>query len=342
MDKIQESFFENIEENPKATEFGQLKYGIVSMEGLGLNPNEVLFERKHVASNGTKIIISSYGDISGKLEGTFNSRDFLTVHASANSFSNIYGIIVTKDSHRISVKVLGETTADGNVYYQIQLRHNSTAYNWVNEKFIFAKGTADKTSQLTTLKLYAFDENPFDSIMAWEDPDACKVDYKNFPYTLEDFKKDDKASIIYCGDGHLNTVESFGADVNKVFTGQFPIPEEGLRLNGYFSGPTSGNINGVISGVNYLRVMPDGAMHMNSKIIASTYEGETLLLEALGASFPATGPAWWETSRGYSNLKKYEHLTKLHNLGVGSTNVQNQLINYNHYGYETIKLDNQH
>ena len=79
---------------------------------------------------------------------------------------------------------------------------------------------------------------------------------------------------------------------------------------------------------------------MNSKIIANTYEGETLLLEALGASFPPTGPVWWETSRAVSNLEKYAHLTKLHNLGVGSTNVQTQIINYNHYGYEDIKLDN--
>jgi len=180
-----------------------------------------------------------------------------------------------------------------------------------------------------------------DTPLAWEDPDVSKVDYQKFPYTLEDFKADEAATIIYAGNGHLNTVESFGADVNKVFSGQFPIPEEGLRLNGYFSGSTAGNINGVISGVNYLRVMPDGSMRMNSKIIANTYEGETLLLEALGASFPATGPAWWETSRAFSNLKKYAHLTKLHNLGVGSTNVQTQMINYNHYGYEDIKLDNQ-
>jgi len=226
------------------------------------------------------------------------------------------------------------------VNYQIQLRHNGV-HNWVNSQYLFAKGTVSTGTQSTELTIYAFNENPLETPLAWEDPDVSKVDYQNFGYTLEDFKADDSATIIYAGNGHLNTVESFGADVNKVFSGQFPIPEEGLRLNGYFSGPTAGNINGVISGVNYLRVMPDGSMRMNSKIIANTYEGEVLLLEALGASYIQTGPAWWETSRGYSNLEKYAFLTKLHNLGVGSTNVQTQMIEYNHYGYEKIKIDNQ-
>ena len=336
-----ESFFDTLEDNANSSEFGQLNYRVISMEGMGMNPHDILSGKTHNGLDGTRIILGLFGNLTGEIEGVFNGRDFLTVHTTGNSFTNTYGIIVTKDGNRIAVKILGETTKEGNINYQIQLRHNGSAYNWLNNKFLFAKGNTDVSNQQTSLTLYAFDENPLDTPLAWEDPDVSKVDYQNFPYTLEDFKSDDTATIIYAGNGHLNTVESFGADVNKVFSGQFPIPEEGLRLNGYFSGPTAGNINGVISGVNYLRVMPDGSMRMNSKIIANTYEGETLLLEALGASFPATGPAWWETSIAVSNLEKYAHLTKLHNLGVGSTNVQTQLINYNHYGYEEIKLNNQ-
>ena len=341
MNQSIKTFFDKLEGNSNATEFGTLNYNVVSMEGMGLPPKDILSGETKNGTDGTRIILGLYGNLSGKIEGTFNGRDFLTVYIDTNSFTNTHGIIVTKDGQRIAVKILGETTADGQVNYQIQLRHNGAAYNWVNDKFLFAKGNTKAANQQTILNVYAFDENPLDTPMAWEDPDVSKVDYQNFPYTLEDFKNDDAATIIYAGNGHLNTVESFGADINKVFSGQFPIPEEGLRLNGYFSGPTAGNINGVISGVNYLRVMPDGSMRMNSKIIANTYEGEILLLEALGASFPPTGPAWWETSRAVSNLEKYAHLTKLHNLGVGSTNVQTQMINYNHYGYEDTKLDNQ-
>lgn len=329
-------FFNSLEENKNAITFGTASYKTVAMEGMGINPNEILARN---IQNGTRVIISFFGNFDGKIEGVLNGRDFLTVHSNYN-FTNQHGTITTKDGQRIAVKVLGETNLDGHICSQIQLRHNGR-YNWVNSKFLFAKGTVNTTSQLTELTVYAFDENPLETTLAWEDPDVSKVDYQNFPYTLEDFKADNSATIIYAGNGHLNTVESFGADVMKVFSGQFPIPEEGLRLNGYFSGPTAGNINGVISGVNYLRVMPDGSMRMNSKIIANTYEGETLLLEALGASFMQTGPAWWETSRGYSNLEKYAFLTKLHNLGVGSTNVQTQMIEYNHYGYEDIKLNNQ-
>lgn len=341
MNQTLKTFFENLENNSNANEFGKFKYQVVSMEGMGMNPDDILSGKAQIIPDGTRVILGLFGDLTGKVEGTFNGRDFLTARTTDNSFTNIHGIIVTKDGQSIAVKILGETTADGQVIYQIQLRHNGSAYNWINDKFLFAKGSSNAARSETALTVYAFDKNPLDTDLAWEDPDASKVDYQNFPYTLEDFKTDDSATIIYAGNGHLNGVESFGADVMKVFSGQFPIPEEGLRMNGYFSGPTAGNINGVISGVNYLRVMPDGSMRMNSKIIANTYEGETLLLEALGASFPATGPAWWETSRAVSNLEKYAYLTRLHNLGVGSTNVQTQMINYNHYGYAKIKLDNQ-
>jgi len=334
------AFFNALEENVNATTFGKLNYGVIAMEGMGLNPNDILSRKSQNGSNGTRIILGLFGNFSGKLDGVFNGRDFLMVF-SDTSFSNQHGIISTTDGQRIAVKVLGETDNDGTICCQIQLRNNSEAYNWLNTKYLFAKGNLDQNTLQTELTIYAFDGNPLETDLAWEDPDVSKVDYQNFPFTLEDFKIDDAATIIYAGNGNLNTVESFGADVMKVFSGQFPIPEEGLRLNGYFSGPTAGNINGVISGVNYLRVMPDGSMRMNSKIIANTYEGETLLLEALGASYPTTGPAWWETSRAYSNLEKYSFLTKLHNLGVGSTNVQTQMINYNHYGYEQTKLNNQ-
>ncbi|MBD0405303.1 hypothetical protein [Flammeovirga sp. EKP202] len=337
MNQTLKLFFESLEQHSDATQFGTLDYGVVGMEGMGLNPNDIMNGN---AQNGTRIILSLLGNITGKIEGVVNGRDFLTVHTT-ESFTNIHGVIVTKDGQRIAVKVLGETTSDGQVNYQIQLRHNGEAYQWVNEKYLFAKGDTNATSQKTALTIYAFDENPLETTLSWDDPDVSKVDYQNFPFILEDFEGDEKATVIYTGNGHLNTVESFGADVNKVFSGQVPIPEEGMRLNGYFSGPTTGNINGVISGVNYLRVMPDGSMRMNSKIIASTYEGETLLLEALGASFMATGPAWWETSRAVSNLEKYAFLTQLHNLGVGSTNVQTQMINYNHFGFEDTKLDHQ-
>ncbi len=339
MNENLKQFFNSLEDNKNASAFGTINYNVVAMEGMGMNPNDILARKLQNGTNGTRVIVSFFGSCSGKIEGALNGRDFLTVHSNYN-FTNQHGIITTKDGQRIAAKVLGETNVDGQICYQIQLRHYGT-YNWVNSKYLFAKGTLNTASQKTELTIYAFDENPLSTPLAWEDPDVSKVDYQHFPYTLEDFKADDSATIIYAGNGHLNTVESFGADVMKVFSGQFPIPEEGLRLNGYFSGPTAGNINGVISGVNYLRVMPDGSMRMNSKIIANTYEGETLLLEALGASYMQTGPAWWETSRGYSNLEKYAFLTKLHNLGVGSTNVQTQMIEYNHYGYEEIKLDNQ-
>lgn len=331
-------FFNSLEENGNAKTFGKINYSIGAMDGLGMNPNDILERKAKNGDNGTRVILSLFGKLEGDLNGTITGRDFLTVHEN-NAFTNTEATLATEDNQHVAVKLLGETDTNGQVFYQIQLRNYGEAYNWVNSKFLFAKGTSNPTG--TELTVFAFDENPLETALAWEDPDYSKVDYKNFGYTLEDLKNNDASTIIYAGHGHLNNLESFGADVNKVFTGQFTIPEEGLRLNGYFSGPTAGGLNGVISGVNYLRVMPDGSMRMNSKIIAYTLIGETLLLEAYGASYMQTGPAWWETSRAISNLEKYAHLASLYNLGVGSTNVQTQEIEYNHYGFSAPKLDNQ-
>lgn len=333
-------FFNTIEENKNATDFGTIQYNTVAMDGLGMNPNAILNRKTQNGTDGTRVIVSLFGNFNGKLNGTFNGRDFLTV-LEDHSFTNTHGTIITKDGQHIAVKFLGETDINGQVCYQIQLRNYSETHNWVNDLILFAKGKTNLSTLQTELTVYAFDENPLTTDFAWEDPDVSTVDYQNFGFTLEDLQNDTSATIIYAGNGHLNGVESFGADINKVFTGQFPIPADGLRMNGYFSGSTAGNVNGVISGTNYLRVMPDGSMRMNSKILANTIEGETLLLEAYGASFMQTGPAWWETSRAVSNLEKFTHLTKLYNLGVGSTNIQTQMIEYNHYGFETVKLKNQ-
>lgn len=333
-------FFNTLEEHNDASLFGKLKYNIVSMDGLGMNPKDLLSGKAQNGADGTRVVLGLSGHMTGQLVGSINGRDFITVHPGTDTFTNAYATIATDDGSHIAVKILGETSTTGEICYQIQLRHYGPTHSWVNEKYLFAKGSTVDNPQ-TELTIYAFDENPLDTPMAWVDPDLSLVDYKNFGYTLEDFQSDDAATLIYNGNGLLNGIDSFGADVNKVFTGQFPIPAEGLRLNGFFSGPTAGSLNGVITGINYLRLMPDGSMIANSKILVNTYEAETLLIEAQGAGYRETGPAWWETSRTYSNLEKYSYLTKQYNLGVGSTNVQTREINYNHYAYTDVKLENQ-
>lgn len=335
-------FFSQLENHSVAEYFGTITYNESSLDGLGMNPLDILSGKAQNSADGTKLIKGFRGTISGKITGYLTGRDFLSVLPSTASVSNIHGVITTDDGQRIAVKVLGETDINGQIIYQFQLRNYGETYHWLNDTFLFAKGSMDAATRQTTLKLYAFEQNPLDSPLIWEDPDISKVDFRDFPYTIEDFEKDGEGTIIYTGDGFLNGLETFGADLDKVFSGQFPIPEDGLRVNGYFSGPTAGNINGVIDGINYLRMLPDGSMRANSKIIINTFEGETLLLEALGAGFPPTsGPAWWESSRTVSNLEKYAAFNRLHNLGMGTTDFQSGKIHYTHYGFPTIKLKNQ-
>lgn len=198
------------------------------------------------------------------------------------------------------------------------------ALSAVNDKTLLARGPVTPgQAELTIFEAEA--QTPF------ADPDVSRVDYANFPYTLEDLQNNPAAQSVYAGEGRLNGAESFGVDPMAVFGGQVQIPQEGLRINGYFGGPCAGGVNGMIMGRNFLHVTPDGASHMNSKIIVRTFDDETLLVEAQGASFMQTGPAWWETSRTVTNLPRYAEAATRYNVGVGSTDVQSQQIIYNHF-----------
>lgn len=324
--------FKDLANNANATTFGTVTMRVTASNGFGLNPLDILETTNN--PNNTGLTLSYVGTITGEIDGTLQATDFAKIQADGTLKTNAHGIISTTDGQKIAVKILGDVNQDNSVTYQIKLNHNGDSYKHVNDLTLFATGTAD-LGYSQELHIVAFGENPIkdNSGLVFADPDTSNVDYANFPYTLEQLQADDSTTIIYAGNGHLNNVEAFGVEVTDVFTGKVAIPSDGLRMNGYFSGVCRGSVNGVISGVNYLKVMPDGSMRMNSKIIVSTLEHETVLLEALGASFPQTGSAWWETSRAVSNLEKYAYLSKLYNVGVGSTDVQSGNIVYNHYGY---------
>ncbi|WP_421701089.1 hypothetical protein [Aliiroseovarius sp.] len=74
------------------------------------------------------------------------------------------------------------------------------------------------------------------------------MDHANFPSTLEHLQANPAAQSVYSGEGRLNRAENYGIEVVAIFGGLVPIPEEGLRMNGYFTGPAVGDVNGVISG----------------------------------------------------------------------------------------------
>ncbi|MDK9764725.1 hypothetical protein KI743_22230 [Vibrio sp. D420a] len=318
------------------THFAKLSSHFTSIDGLGLNVGEIFSSSVEI---GVQFIAESTGKMNGELSGTLTTTEYFT--KTDDGFSvNVHGILSTEVGESVSVKMLGHISHLGVANYQIALRQYGELGQQFNHLHLFATGRVDVLTGRTSLKICSSETNPFGSGLslylggnAFFDPDAPTISYKAFPFTLESLQSDANAQIIYAGQGKLNGIESFGVDIQAVLSGQYPIPEEGLRLNGYFSGPVQGSINGVISGRNFLRVMPDGSMVMNSKIIVRTSLGETLLLEALGSSFLETGTAWFETSKTVSNLDKYQHLTQLYNVGVGLTDINTQQIVYNHYGY---------
>ncbi len=313
----------SIFDNLSGAAFGTLTLTVVEMNGLGLNPNAILAgDAQGPLDTGTRLIMDMHGQMTGEITGTFNGSDYANV-SGAKVQSNGHGMLVTPEGEKLSVKILGEAEG-GQMRAEIRLRHYG-ALAHVNEKRLLATGpvTPGGTATLTIFETVA--DAPF------ADPDVSNVDYANFPYTLEDLQANPDAQSVYSGEGRLNGAESFGAEVMAIFGGQVPFPADGIRINGYFAGPAMGGVNGVISGRNFLHVTPDGASHMNSKIIVRTFDGETLLVEAQGASFAQTGPAWWETSRTVSNLPRYAEAARRFNVGVGSTDVASGQIFYNHF-----------
>lgn len=313
----------NTFDNLTGTPFGTLTTTIVSINGLGLNPNAILAgDAQGPLENGTKIIFDLHGSMTGEITGSFNGSDYARVHLG-KVYSNTHGMLVTEEGEKLSVKILGEVEG-GQMHAEIRLRHYG-ALSAVNNKRLLATGPVGPDG-LTTLTIYESDADaPF------IDPDVSTVDYANFPFTLENIKADPDAQSVYSGEGHLLGAESFGVDVMAIFTGQVPIPEEGIRLNGYFSGPAAGGVNGVILGRNFQTVTPDGASHINSKIIVRTFDGESLLVEAQGGMFPQTGACWWETSRTITNLPRYAEAARRFNIGLGSTDVASGQVIYNHF-----------
>ena len=310
-------------ENLTGTTFGTLNLTVVEMNGLGLNPNAILAgDTVGPLDQGTRIILDLHGALSGEIEGTFNGSDYACV-SGGKVTSNIHGMLLTNAGEKLSVKILGEAVG-GEMFAEIRLRHYG-ALSAVNDKTLLARGPIAPGGSMS---LTIFETDP---AKPFADPDISTVDYANFPYTLEDLQANPNAMSVYAGEGRLNGAESFGVEVMAVFSGQVQIPDEGLRMNGYFAGPAVGGVNGVISGRNFLHVTPDGASHMNSKIIVRSFDGETLLVEAQGASFVQTGPAWWETSRTVSNLPRYAEAARRYNVGVGSTDVASGQIFYNHF-----------
>lgn len=306
--------------------FGKLTFTVTSLNGLGLNPSDILSGKAQgPLESGTRLVMDIHGEFtSDELQGTVSASDYANV-IDGKVLSNMHGNVVVEGGEKIALRILAETQ-DNEMKAEIKLRNYGT-YASINEKTLLARGacTPGGTTTLSVYHVTGVTEPLF------KDPDLSTVDYANFPFTLEGLQANKDAVSVYSGQGTLNGADSFGVDTMAVFGGQVPIPEEGVRINGFFAGPCAGGVNGVISGRNFLWVTPDGQSHMNSKIIVRTLEGDTLLVEAQGASFPQTGAAWFETSRTVSNLPKYADAARRFNVGVGSTDVQTREIVYNHF-----------
>ncbi len=128
----------------------------------------------------------------------------------------------------------------------------------------------------------------------------------------------------------------------EIFTGQVPIPNEGIRMNAVFAGTTEGELNGVIEGTDYLTVLPNGNVIVDVRAIITTNTGEKISVKANGVSIPSGTPAvsdFYETATLQSNTAAFEYLNQKYSIGLGTSNNATNSLNLRFYRFDSDPLN---
>lgn len=335
-DKTPVNFFDDLENNQDAELLYNLSFQAVGVDYLGGDAQTLPSGRLNSLFTGAMS--------GGILDGNVNGTDYISVTPEGIIMINAYGTVTTTDNKTLRYRVLGSAVpnsdgATATITEQVYITSYDPDYEWLNSRHNYGVGTLDLATNTAELKIYTFQDDQFADNAPFTDPDVRPLsEFENFPYSitnLEALENNDLATLIYNGNGQLTGIESFGANVNDIFTGNFPIPAEGVYINASFTGTIEeGAVNGTISGTNYLRITQQGVQVINSKITVTTTDNVTLMLEAQGRnSADANGTAWIERTKTVTNASQYLQLNGLFNIGVGTTNIQSGEINFNHYGF---------
>ena len=96
--------------------------------------------------------------------------------------------------------------------------------------------------------------------------------------------------LIYEATLRTTKVVDYGVPADAVFSGQKQPPPEGVRLDIYFEGASSGpKLKGKIEGVDYLHVRADGRCQLNIHAEITTPDGKKIAFAADGLAIPHKG-----------------------------------------------------
>jgi hypothetical protein len=97
------------------------------------------------------------------------------------------------------------------------------------------------------------------------------------------------ASLLYRGEFRRTAQVDYGASLEALVTGVFPIPASGARVDIHFEGKLQGpKLNGYLTGVDYLLVRADGRCDLNMHACIATEDGARLAFWSDGIFVPPT------------------------------------------------------
>lgn len=331
------NIFENLDSNPNA----RLLYETVA----NLQPIETFNIPFTDPTPGKRVDFQFNGPITGEISGEFIGYDYakFPTQQNGNVAIDVFGTITTHDGVKIAFRYKGESFQTGPLTSNIQetgyLSTNHPDYAFVNDLFIIPVGDIDLATNQISVKYYAFENDPFNGNNPYVE--ETLPDYYNFPFTWDNIQTNPDATLVYEASVNTTGIEGFGANPTDVFTGAYPIPAEGLRMDIDFAGTTQGEINGDISGVDYVVVNPDGSLTLNVRGKIETANGAVISLKVNGISVASTTPGTsnlFETIELKSGHSDFNYLNDKYIIGVGTSDAATGLLSLRLYRFDQNPL----
>lgn len=342
----QDMLFHNLEKNRDAELLFETDVLVTGGEAFGVNPQEIFAKKGLIPPTGLRMNGNYKGSVSGTVAGEYSGTDYSTTMPYGMVEINARGVIKTKDGATISVHSTGEVSASletqAPLYEITKLVTNHPKYRYLNDLHVLSKGYFDRASNRVVIKHYGFKEDPLVTKTA---PYVLTnhIDYENFPIDVKRLDKDPRATLVYEVKGQGIGLESFGVDATKVFGGQTDIPAEGIRMDVPFTGKTSkGEIDGEISGIDYITVLPNRNTVIDVHGTITTKTGEKIAVKVDGTLKPdAKNPGkghFYETVKLTSNSDKYKYLNDKYFVGYGESDFATQKLRIKIYRFDKNPL----
>jgi hypothetical protein len=112
--------------------------------------------------------------------------------------------------------------------------------------------------------------------------------------------------LVYEYTPRVTQIIDYGTSAEAILMRTTPPPDEGARLDLYLEGPViAGKLQGVVTGVDYLEMRPDGRAELHIHGHITLVDGKRVALEAGGVAIPEPGSSIF-------HLREHVKLTSNH------------------------------